>query len=181
MRAVFLGGLICLALAGVTFVGAYAFYLRLQCCGGWGSASGDPLTVLPSFGIVFLVLGAWLLLVDGGKLKGSRVDLRTFLPLVLVGAVVTLGTGSVLASATHTPGGVWWNDYGFPLPWKVDLFVRCPPWCGQSGGTSYNWFFFAIDAVFYGAIGYGLITAYKRFIAQAKPGSTLHSHPNKTL
>ena len=58
MRAVFFSGLICLALAGVTFVGAYAFYLTLQCCGGWSSASGDPLTVLPPLGIVFLVLGA---------------------------------------------------------------------------------------------------------------------------
>jgi hypothetical protein len=165
MRAVFFSGLTCLALAGVAFFGAYTYYLRLQCCGGWASASGDPITVLPPLGIVFLVLGAWFLLVDRGNLKGSRIDLRTFLPLVLVGAVVTLGTGSVLAGATYTPGGVWWNDYGFPLPWKVDLFVSCPPWCGQSGGTSYNWLFFAIDAVFYAAIGYGLIAAYKRFIA----------------
>jgi len=147
---------------------------------GWGSASGDPLTVLLPLGIVFLV-GAPLLLVNRGNLKSSRIDHRTFLPLVLVGAVVTLGTGLVLAGATNTPGGVWWNDYGFPLPWKVDLFVSCPPWCGQSGGTSYNWFFFAMDAVLYGAIGYGLIAAYKRFIAQPKPGSTLRSYPEKTL
>jgi len=121
------------------------------------------------------------LLVDNGNLKVSRVDLRNFLPLVLVGAVVTLGTGLVLSGATYTPGGVWWNDYGFPLPWKIDLFVSCPPWCVQSGGTSYNWFFFAIDAVFYGAIVYGLVAAYKGFIAQPKPRSTLHSHAEKPV
>jgi hypothetical protein len=113
MRAVFFSGLACLALAGVAFFGVYAYYLRLQCCGGWGSASGDPLTVLPPLGIVFLVLGAWLLLVDRGNLKGSRVDLRTFLPIVLIGAVVTLGTGLVLAGATYTPGGFGGTIMGF--------------------------------------------------------------------
>jgi hypothetical protein len=40
---------------------------------------------------------------------------------------------------------------------------------------------FAIDSVFYGAIGYGLVAAYKRFIAQPKPVSNPHSYREKTL
>src|SRR5436189_6429295 len=57
-------------------------------------------------------------------------------------------------------------EYGFPLPWKTSQIV---PTCAScSLPTSYNWVFFLIDAVFYAAIGYGIISLYTRTIWKQK-------------
>lgn len=72
------------------------------------------------------------------------------------GVLVTLATGFLANN---------YYSYGFPLPWKTLVASGiCPPepWlqiaaCYLRLATSYNWAFFALDALFYTGIGYGLL------------------------
>ena len=70
--------------------------------------------------------------------------------------------------------GYWatnYYSYGFPLPWKTLVAAGiCPPepWlqiaaCYLRLATSYNWAYFALDALFYTGIGYGLLLPSANF------------------
>ena len=71
-----------------------------------------------------------------------------------IGVLVTLATGFFANN---------YYSYGFPLPWKTLVASGiCPPepWlqipCYLRIATSYNWAYFALDALFYTGIGYAL-------------------------
>jgi hypothetical protein len=88
--------------------------------------------------------------------------------LFVMGFVITLATGEL-----HTTG---WG-YGVPLPWKTDPAADCPsPFSSGpcplivNGSFVYNWFFFVLDVLFYMAIGYGLLLAFRKF-KQPSPSS----------
>ena len=139
------------------------YALRLQTSGGWSSAYGDPLTVFPALGIVFLGISVPLLLQGSEKYKVSAPNLRAILLLIPSAVLVTVSTGWFLTSELFTPAALWWDNYGFPLAWRVQLMRGCPPWCSlPPSETIINPLFFAIDCLFYLAIGYFIILAYRR-------------------
>ena len=140
------------------------YYIREQTSGVWfSSATGDPLTILPSLGIAFLGISVPLLLQGSEKYKVMAPNPRLILLLISSAVIVTVFTGWLLTGEFFTPGGIWWDSYGFPLAWRVQLMRGCPPWCSlPSSETIFNPFFFAIDGLFYLAIGYSIILAYRR-------------------
>jgi hypothetical protein len=139
------------------------YYIREQTSGGWSSAYGDPLTVFPALGIAFLGISIPLLLQGSEKYKVSAPNLRVILLLIPSAVLVTVSTGWLLTGEFFTPGAIWWDNYGFPLAWRVQLMRGCPPWCSlPSSETIFNPFFFAIDCLFYLAIGYSIILAHRR-------------------
>ncbi len=77
--------------------------------------------------------------------------------------------------------GTFNSNYGFPLPWKTITTVECPGGLNQAPCltdvvfTNYNWSYFALDALFYTAVGYVLILAYKRTIHRAERETNAHS------
>ena len=72
------------------------------------------------------------------------------------GVLITLATGFLAIN---------YYSYGFPLPWKsLAATGICPPepWlqiaaCHLRIAISYDWTYFALDALFYTGIGYGLL------------------------
>lgn len=83
-----------------------------------------------------------------------------------IAVLVTLATGLLTSN---------YYSYGFPLPWKTLVASGiCPPepWlqitaCYLRLATSYNWAYFALDALFYAGIGYGLLLPpanFRRFL-----------------
>ena len=146
------------------FVATDWYYIREQASGVWfSSATGDPLSILPALGIAFLGISVPLLLQGSEKYKASAPNLRAILLLIPIAVLVTVSTGWVLTGELFTPGAVWWDNYGFPLAWRVQVMRGCPPWCSlPSSEMIFNPFFFAIDCLFYLAIGYSIILAYRR-------------------
>jgi hypothetical protein len=140
------------------------YYLREQASGLWvSSATGDPLTVLPSLGIALLGISAPLLLQGWEKYKVLAPNLRTIIPLIPGAVLVTVFTGWLLTGEFFTPGAIWWENYGFPLAWRVQLMRGCPPWCSlPSSEMIFNPLFFAIDCLFYLAIAYSIMLFYRR-------------------
>ena len=139
------------------------YYIREQTSGGWSSAYGDPLTVFPALGVAFLGVSVPFLLHGSEKYKVSAPNLRLILLLIPSAVLVTVSTGWLLTGEFFTPGAIWWDSYGFPLAWRVQLMRGCPPWCSlPSSETIFNPFFFAIDCLFYLAIGYSIILAHRR-------------------
>ena len=140
------------------------YYVREQASGVWvSSATGDPLTILPALGIALLGISVPLLLQGSEKYKLSIPNARATLALVASAVSVTLSTGWFLPSEFYTPGGVWWESFGFPLAWRVQLMRSCPPWCNlPSSEAIFNPVFFAIDCLFYLAIGYSIILFQRR-------------------
>jgi hypothetical protein len=153
------------SLACLMFAATDWYYIREQASGVWASsATGDPLTILPALGIALLGISIPLLLQGSEKYKVSIPNPRIILILLASAAAVTLSTGWLLTSEFFTPGGIWWESYGFPLAWRVQFMRSCPPWCNlPSSEAIFNPAFFAIDCLFYLAIGYSLILAYRRF------------------
>jgi hypothetical protein len=179
-------GLVALGLACVMFLGAGWWYLRSQLSGAWFSASGDPSTVLPALGMVFLAVAIASLLKGSTKLSAPPVSRDAILLITSLAVLVTLSTGWLLTEELVTPAAIWWNNYGFPLAWRVDVMRGCPPWCNlPSSTTTFNLLSFVIDWGFFLAIGLTALLAYKplgqrlilvsspirRFIAQ-------HQHPS---
>ena len=162
MKNTTFAGLTSAVLAGVMFAGTTLYLVSLQAYGGWFSAAGDPLSLLPSLGLVFLAVSAPLFLIGREKSKAWLTQVRVMLPVIAVGFLATLATGFVSTGGTFTPGGVGWSNYGFPLPWRVDVILSCPPWCNQTSGAVFNPLFFAIDLVFFVAFGSALALVYKR-------------------
>jgi hypothetical protein len=152
------------ALACLMFAATDWYYIREQASGVWvSSATGDPLTMLPALGIALLGISVPLLLQGSEKYKVSIPNPSTIFALVASAGLVTLSTGWLLTSEFFTPGGIWWESYGFPLAWRVQLMRSCPPWCNlPSREAIFNPVFFAIDCLFYIAIGYCVILAYSR-------------------
>ena len=70
------------------------------------------------------------------------------------GILITLLTGFLANN---------YYSYGFPVPWKTLVAIGiCPVgWleivCSLRLATSYDWAYFALDAIFYAGIGYGLL------------------------
>ncbi len=148
------------------------YYIREQTSGIWfSSATGDPLTILPSLGIAFLGISVPLLLQGSEKYKVMVPNPRVIILLIASAIIVTVSTGWLLTGEFFTPGAIWWDSYGFPLAWRVQLMRGCPPWCSlPSSETIFNPFFFAIDCLFYLAIGYSIILAHRRI---SRRGSNL--------
>jgi hypothetical protein len=146
------------------FAAAAWYYIREQTSGVWfSSATGDPLTILPSLGIAFLGISVPLLLQGSEKYKVMAPNPRVILLLIASAVIVTVSTGWLLTGEFFTPGAIWWDSYGFPLAWRVQLMRGCPPWCSlPSSETIFNPFFFAIDCLFYLAVGYSMILAQRR-------------------
>ena len=100
---------------------------------------------------------------DGLSVKPRHFSIPYMLVPVLA-VLVTGVTGFWQRTGDGTLGGTL--EYGFPLPWKTSQIV---PTCAScSLPTSYNWVFFLVDAVFYAAIGYGIISLYTRSIWKQK-------------
>src|SRR6266516_6592368 len=139
-------GLVALALAFVMFLGAEWWYLRSQLSGGWFSATGDPSTVLPALGMVFLAVAVPLFLKGSGRLSVPLMRRRVIILIASIAFLVTLSMGWLLTDELVTPAAVGWNGYGFPLAWRVDIIRGCPPWCSlPSNTTTFNGPFFVID------------------------------------
>jgi len=142
------------------------YYLSEQASGGWvSSATGAPLTILPALGIALFGVSVPLLLQGSEKYKVMAPNPRVILLLIASAVVVTVSTGWLLTGEFFTPGAIWWDTYGFPLAWRVQLMRGCPPWCSlPSSETIINPLFFAIDCTFYLAIGYSIILAHRRIV-----------------
>jgi hypothetical protein len=124
--------------------------------------NGRSADILPSLGIAFLGICVPLLLQGSEKYRVSAPNLRVILLLIPSAVLVTVSTGWLLTGEFFTPGAIWWDSYGFPLAWRVQLMRGCPPWCSlPSSETIFNPFFFAIDCLFYLAIGYSIILAHR--------------------
>jgi hypothetical protein len=153
------------------FVAADWYYLGEKASGMFTvSASGDPLTILPSFGIALLGISIPFLLQGSEKFRLLAPNLRVIQILIPVAVLVTASTGWLPAGEVFTPGGVWWDDYGFPLVWRVQVVRSCPPWCNlPSSEIILNPFFFVVNCLFYLAIGYTVFLAIKRVRMRAAP------------
>ena len=149
------------------FLGTEWYYLRMQLYGGWSSASGDPLTVLPALGLVFLIVSVALFLNASGRFEFPAPLPRAKILLVSLAILATVSTGWVLTGEFITPAASWWDDYGFPLALRVVSMNGCPPWCNLPRSTTiFNPFFFAIDFCFFTAIGYGVTLTHRRIARQ---------------
>jgi hypothetical protein len=136
-------GLLSLALAGTMVIASSWWSIRLQTSGGWLSSTGDPSTVLPALVIVFFLVAIPFFQVALGKYKPT-MDIQRIILSVLIASVLTLSTGWLTTGETFTPGGTYWQSYGFPLPWRVEQKYGCPPWC-LPNVTTYNLWFFLVD------------------------------------
>ena len=154
-------GLLSLALACVMVLASTWWSIRLQTSGGWFSSSGDPSTVLPALVIVFFTVAILFFLVASGKYKPT-MDIQRIILSVLIACAFTLSTGWLATAETFTPGGTYWQTYGFPLPWRVESMYGCPPWC-LSNVITYNSLFFIVDLLFSLAIVYTLAPYAKSF------------------
>jgi len=143
------------------FVATEWYYVRLQTSGGWSSAYGDPLTLFPALGIAFSGISVPLFLQGSKKYKVSSPNLRAIILLIGGAVLVTVSTGWLLTGEFFTPGAIWWDNYGFPLAWRVQLMRGCPPWCTlPSSEMIFNPLFFVVDCLFYVAMGYTIILVY---------------------
>ena len=165
MNRVSFAGFTTAAVACLMFAATAWYYIREQASGIWSfSATGDPMTILPSLGIAFLGISIPLLLQGSEKYMVSAPNLRLILLLIPSAVLVTVSTGWLLTSELVTPAALW-DNYGFPLAWRVQLMKGCPPWCSlPSSETIINPLFFAIDCTFYLAIGYSIILAHRRIV-----------------
>ena len=161
MKNTTFAGLTSAALAGIMFAGTSFYIVSSQAHIVWVNVLGS-LSLLPtSLGLVFLAVSAPLFLIGQEKPKVWLMQLHVMLPVIAAGFLATLASGFVSAGSTFGPGGIAWADYGFPLPWRVDVFVSCPPLCNQTSGTVFNPVFFAIDLVFFLAFSSTLALVYK--------------------
>ncbi len=178
MRVSFIAGIGSFTVAAMMFAGAELYYLREVASGVFtSSATGDPLTILPQLGIVFVALAVPFLL--NVKFKTELPDIRLILIVVVASCFAALATGFMSYGGLVTPGGVWWNDYGFPVAWRVDVMVSCPPWCNSSDQTVYNPLFYLMDVLFYISICYSAVLIGSRqapklasFISNERIGSS---------
>ena len=98
--------------------------------------------------------------------KGGLLRKISYCLIPLTGVLITLGTG-IFANN--------YNDYGFPLPWKTLVATgACPVgWleivCTFRLATAYNWAYFALDAIFYTEVGYGLLLLTVNFRKLSSP------------
>jgi hypothetical protein len=156
LRVSYLGGIGSLAVAGIMLLGAVLYYLREQASGVFmESATGDPLSILPPLAVVLAVVAVPFFL--QAKLEAKPPEIQRVAMVVIAGCVAALLMGFVLSGVVFTPGGVWWNSYGFPVAWRVDIMVSCPPFCNSSDQTIYNPLFYAMDALFYISIGFSAV------------------------
>ena len=96
------------------------------------------------------------------------VNLKRFFALYLL--VPVLAILAVWASGFWEYGGDGTLEYGVPFPWKTSQIV---PTCASCPlPVSYNWVFFLLDVIFYGAIGYAIVFVYSRLIR--KPAQSVH-------
>ncbi len=120
------------------------------------------MTVLPALGIIFVGVALPFLLKGSGRFTLPPIGKSWIVLITSLAILVTFSTGWLLTGELVTPAAVWWNDYGFPLAWRVDLMHGCPPWCDlPSSMATFNPLFFALDCSFYLAIGFALLLACK--------------------
>ncbi len=61
-------------------------------------------------------------------------------------------------------------EQGLPLPWKTGWGCPGPGLGILCTAISYNWLAFALDVLFYMALGYGLLLGYARYHAGKSAG-----------
>ena len=154
-------GLLSLALACTMVIASTWWSIHLQTSGGWLSSSGDPSTVLPALVIVFFIVAIPFLRIASGKYKPT-LGIQRIILSVLIAGVFTLSTGWLTTGETFTPGGTYWQSYGFPLSWRVEQKYGCPPWC-LSNVITYNLWFFLVDLAASLAVVYALTPYAKPF------------------
>ena len=163
MRNSAFAGLASSVLACVMLLGTDWYFLREQSYGGWFSVSGDPSAVLPALGFVFLVATIPLFLQASGKFRFPTHGRQATILLVSVAILVSVSTGWLWTGELATPAATGWDNFGFPLAWRVVVMNGCPPWCNLPRSTTiFNPLFFAIDTSFFIAIGYGILLTHRR-------------------
>src|SRR5437773_2151563 len=98
--------------------------------------------------------------------------------LLVPGAAIlaTFFSGLLLFVTVVSPGGSIDSSYGFPLAWKENIEFVCSPLHPQACQspiyvTQYNWAVFALDVLFYIAIGYGVFSIYTKYHARKPAGA----------
>jgi len=93
--------------------------------------------------------------------------------IVVESVAVSLATSLLSwAHVVYPPPEVW--NYGLPFVWRAVIFVASP--MGTTAETVWTWFAFALDVLFFMAIGYLVVTLYQRrhrTTAIASPGMVL--------
>ena len=102
--------------------------------------------------------------------------------LLVLGAAIlaTLFTGLFLVLTLVSPGGSIDSFYGFPFTWKDNIEFVCSPLHPQACQspiyvTQYDWGVFALDVLFYTAIGYGVLFIYAKYHARKPSGDANHN------
>jgi hypothetical protein len=98
--------------------------------------------------------------------------------LVVTGIVLTLVSGLQWTEIVVSPGGAILSYYGFPFPWKENVELVCSPLHPQACSspiylTEYNWFFFAVDVLFYMGAGFGSFLIYTKYRGGKSSGPAL--------
>ncbi len=99
------------------------------------------------------------------------------LSLVLAAAILaTYFSGLLQILTVNSPGGSIGSFYGFPLTWKENIEFLCSPLYPQACQspiyvTQYDWAVFALDVLFYTAIGYGVFSIYTKYHARKPAGA----------
>ena len=99
------------------------------------------------------------------------------LSLVLAAAILaTYFSGLLQILTVDSPGGSIGSFYGFPLTWKENIEFLCSPLYPQACqsptySTQYDWGIFALDVLFYLAVGYGLLFILTKYRGRKPTGT----------
>lgn len=81
--------------------------------------------------------------------------------IIAIAIVTTLSTGLVQTLTIDSPAGEILTYYGLPFAWKENIDTICGPVnqpCQSDVNTiQYSWGLFAIDVLFFTALGYGVL------------------------
>jgi len=125
--------------------------------------------------------------IDGEKSRQDGEQAMTrprsllFLLLLLSAAIIaTLFTGLLLVLTLVSPGGSIDSFYGFPFTWKDNIEFVCSPLHPQACQspiyvTQYDWGVFALDVLFYIAVGYVVLFIYAKYHARKPSGAANHN------
>ena len=102
--------------------------------------------------------------------------------LIVLGAAIltTFFSGLLLFVTVVSLGGSIDSFYGFPLSWKENIEFVCSPLHPQACQspiyvTQYDWGVFALDVLFYIAVGYGVLFIYAKYHARKPSGAANHN------
>lgn len=102
----------------------------------------------------------------------------SFFPVILILGTAILATffsGLLLFLTVVSPGGSIDSFYGFPFTWKENIEFVCSPLHPQACQspiyvTQYDWIVFALDVLFYIAVGYGLLFVLTKHLGRNPTG-----------